>query len=70
MANPEQETVITDELIETLVGFIEAAELLGKSLDMPVSQAARIMFKSTQIMQQIAKSKNIDWSKLSSKKVM
>lgn len=41
---------MSDEGIDSIVNLVEAAELLGKSLDMPTSVALRTMLKSWQIM--------------------
>jgi len=47
MATPP---TLRDDGIDVIVRFIESAEELGAALDMPASQAARIVLKGAKIM--------------------
>lgn len=41
---------LTDEAIDNLTSYVEAAEILAQAMGLPVSKAYRFMLKSTQAM--------------------
>ena len=50
----DQTPEITDETINTMVVFVEAAEVLAASMDMSVSQAYRFMLETVRAMTRIS----------------
>lgn len=44
---------VTDETIEAMVGFVKAAEILAKALNVTVSQAARQILLTSQVMARV-----------------
>lgn len=54
---------LTDEVIDNVVKLVEAAEVMAKTMNMPVSQALRFMMKATQVYAQLQQ-KGLDISHL------
>jgi hypothetical protein len=46
---PDDNKPLTDEAIDNIVKYIEAAEVMAKSMDLSVSTAARFILKSSQV---------------------